>query len=184
MHEILTIQLGHSANHIATHFWNAQVSKTVPWLYANVAPPQPLPRPDQALTDRSEESYFTYSTDSPSPVDHDILFRPGLTHAGEETYTPRTLIYDLKGGFGSLRRSGGLYDDSDAENANPENGVWYGTCNHMLPLLRRPLRPNSVNRLTAPPGRTGRADQYSNLPLRFLDIRISNLSTPVSLLRP
>ena len=25
MHEILTIQLGHRANHVATHFWNTQV---------------------------------------------------------------------------------------------------------------------------------------------------------------
>ena len=25
MHEIVTIQLGHRANHVATHFWNTQV---------------------------------------------------------------------------------------------------------------------------------------------------------------
>lgn len=25
MHEILTVQLGHSANYVATHFWNTQV---------------------------------------------------------------------------------------------------------------------------------------------------------------
>ncbi|KAL9103684.1 MAG: hypothetical protein Q9163_001278 [Psora crenata] len=101
MHEILTIQLGHRANHVATHFWNAQ------------------------------ESYFTYDPSLPaSPIDHDIHFRPGLNANGEDTYTPRTLIYDLKGGFGGLRKWGGLYDQQlsldDGTQQAGENGVWYG----------------------------------------------------------
>jgi Misato Segment II tubulin-like domain len=29
MHEILTLQLGNLANHVATHFWNAQVALNV-----------------------------------------------------------------------------------------------------------------------------------------------------------
>ena len=70
-----------------------------------------------------QESYFTYSSsEQPSPVDHDINFRPGIGLSGEETYTPRTLIYDLKGGFGSLRRTGGLYED---ENTPNDDVVWY-----------------------------------------------------------
>ncbi|KAL9618447.1 MAG: hypothetical protein Q9160_006825 [Pyrenula sp. 1 TL-2023] len=80
MHEIITLQLGQRANYLATHFWNTQ------------------------------ESYFTYSTNQESLVDHDIHFRPGIGADGEETYTPRTLIYDLKGGFGSLRKFNALYD--------------------------------------------------------------------------
>lgn len=81
MHEIVTVQLGHRANHLATHFWNTQ------------------------------ESYFTYDAAAgPSLVDSDVHFRPGIGPTGEETYTPRTLIYDLKGGFGGLKKWGGLYD--------------------------------------------------------------------------
>ncbi|KAI4090058.1 MAG: hypothetical protein LQ344_004988 [Seirophora lacunosa] len=86
MHEILTLQLGHRANYLATHFWNTQ------------------------------ESYFNYDPASePSRIDHDIHFRAGKGPGGEDTYTPRTLIYDLKGGFGNLRKWGGLYDQGDVE---------------------------------------------------------------------
>lgn len=96
MHEILTLQLGRRANHVATHFWNTQ------------------------------ESYFTYDNEkAPSPVDHDIHFRAGFGPRGEDTFTPRTLIYDLKGGFGSLKRGAGLYDEGDiAEGSRVKNGVW------------------------------------------------------------
>ncbi|KAF6218074.1 hypothetical protein HO133_006486 [Letharia lupina] len=98
MHEILTIQLGHRANYVATHFWNTQ------------------------------ESYFTYDSTQASPVDHDVHFRPGIGARGEETYTPRTLIYDLKGGFGGLRKWGGLYDQQISGDGGVEQGkgVWDG----------------------------------------------------------
>ena len=114
MHEILTIQLGHRANNVATHFWNTQV----------------LFRCSTSLTLRLsfwQESYFTYDcAQAISPVDHDVHFRPGLGARGEETYTPRTLIYDLKGGFGGLRKWGGLYDQqlSGDEAAEQGKGVW------------------------------------------------------------
>jgi len=73
MHEIVTVQLGQKSNYLATHFWNIQ------------------------------ESYFTYSENEQSVVDHDVHFRPGIGADGHETYTPRTIIYDLKGGFGMGR---------------------------------------------------------------------------------
>ena len=59
-------------------------------------------------------------------MDHDVHFRPGLGARGEETYTPRTLIYDLKGGFGGLRKWGGLYDQQISGDgmAEEEKGVW------------------------------------------------------------
>lgn len=110
MHEIITLQLGHQANHLCTHFWNAQ------------------------------ESYFTYPTSSPSaggpdgvsvhgngdsisPVDHDIHWRAGIGPAGEDTYTPRALIYDLKGGFGGMRIG---WEELTAEGVESGhgNGVW------------------------------------------------------------
>ncbi|KAK4157088.1 hypothetical protein C8A00DRAFT_29944 [Chaetomidium leptoderma] len=81
MHEIITLQLGQQANYLATHFWNTQ------------------------------ESYFTYSADqAESPIDHDVHFRPGLAPDGTETFMPRTVIYDLKGAFGTLRKINALYD--------------------------------------------------------------------------
>ncbi|KAL9637378.1 MAG: hypothetical protein Q9164_002223 [Protoblastenia rupestris] len=102
MHEILTVQLGHHANHIATHFWNTQ-----------------------------KESYFTYDPSAkPSPVDHDIHFRPGTNTRGEDTYTPRTLVYDLKGGFGGLKKWGGLYDQhlsiDDGIQEQGQKTIWKG----------------------------------------------------------
>ncbi|KAL8839002.1 MAG: hypothetical protein Q9170_001933 [Blastenia crenularia] len=95
MHEILTLQLGHRANYLATHFWNSQ------------------------------ESYFNYDTrEDLSTIDHDIHFRSGRGPSGEDTFTPRTLIYDLKGGFGSLRKWGGLYDQGDVEDDH--KSLWDG----------------------------------------------------------
>ncbi|KAL3463255.1 tubulin nucleotide-binding domain-like protein [Aspergillus heterothallicus] len=94
MHEILTLQLGQRANYLATHFWNTQ------------------------------ESYFTYNGEEESPVDHDVHFRPGVGVDGGETYTPRTLIYDLKGAFGTLRKNNALYEL--AEDSAPGQGLWDG----------------------------------------------------------
>ncbi|RKF53822.1 Protein dml-1 [Erysiphe neolycopersici] len=79
MHEIISLQFGQRSNYLATHFWNTQ------------------------------ESYFTYTNEKESIVDHDIHFRPGIGVDGTETFTPRTVIYDLKGGFGSLRKINALY---------------------------------------------------------------------------
>ncbi|KIW66471.1 hypothetical protein PV04_05804 [Phialophora macrospora] len=94
MHEIVTLQLGQRSNYLATHFWNAQ------------------------------ESYFTYSEREQSMVDHDIHFRAGLGADGSETFTPRTVIYDLKGGFGTLRKFNALYEVLDDQ---PTDGIWDGT---------------------------------------------------------
>ncbi|KXJ94627.1 tubulin domain-domain-containing protein [Microdochium bolleyi] len=83
MREVVTLQFGQQSNYVATHFWNTQ------------------------------ESYFTYDAAEESPVDHDVHFRPGLGADGSETFMPRTVIYDLKGGFGSMRKINALYDMDD-----------------------------------------------------------------------
>lgn len=93
MHEILTLQLGNLSNYAATHFWNAQ------------------------------QSYFTYDGHEQSVVDHDIHWRPGTGTNGTETFLPRTVIYDLKGGFGSLRKINPLYDASSNSTAN-SSSLW------------------------------------------------------------
>ncbi|OAL68258.1 hypothetical protein A7C99_0659 [Trichophyton rubrum] len=93
MHEIITLQLGQRSNYVATHFWNAQ------------------------------ESYFTYSENEQSPVNHDIHFRGGIGADGTETFTPRTLIYDLKGGFGTLRKYNALYQ-LEEDQPGLDSGLW------------------------------------------------------------
>ncbi|MCJ1471228.1 mtDNA inheritance, partitioning of the mitochondrial organelle [Pseudocyphellaria aurata] len=119
MHEILTLQLGHRANHVGTHFWNAQ------------------------------ESYFTYpgsssgvsghgsDDDGVSPVDHDVHWRAGIGPAGEDTYTPRVLIYDLKGGFGSMRVDG--WEEGGDGGEGNGNGVWDG---NVSIIKAPPVRPS------------------------------------------
>jgi hypothetical protein len=59
-------------------------------------------------------------------VDHDIHFRAGIGADGTDTFTPRTVIYDLKGGFGTLRKINALYELE--EDAGLQN-VWYGCPN-------------------------------------------------------
>lgn len=73
---------------------------------------------------RAQESYFTYSGAEESPIDHDVHFRPGVGADGTETFTPRTVIYDLKGGFGTLRKLNALYELE--EDPAPSAGVWGG----------------------------------------------------------
>ncbi|KIH91930.1 mtDNA inheritance protein [Sporothrix brasiliensis 5110] len=102
MHEIITLQLGRQSNYVAAHFWNAQ------------------------------ESYFTYGQDDPSPVDHDIHWRAGIGADGSETYLPRTVVYDRKGGFGSLRKVNALYEaQEEAHNQQASamdlpSSLWHG----------------------------------------------------------
>ncbi|KAL4917795.1 tubulin domain-containing protein [Aspergillus aurantiobrunneus] len=120
MHEILTLQLGQRANYLATHFWNLQ------------------------------ESYFTYDGQEESPVDHDVHFRPGLGADGGETYTPRTLIYDLKGAFGTLRKNNALYELS--EDLAPGQGLWDGkeTLQQLAPIPQSDYQKSLDAGTTAP----------------------------------
>nr|CAG8449247.1 138_t:CDS:10 [Entrophospora candida] len=98
MHEILTLQFGHFTNFIGTHFWNTQ------------------------------DSYFSYdleNTHEPGIL-HDVLYRSGITQKGTETYMPRLLVYDLKGGFGSIRKMNKLYEEdlSDNKEEIQQNQIW------------------------------------------------------------
>ncbi|KAH6985083.1 tubulin domain-containing protein [Ilyonectria sp. MPI-CAGE-AT-0026] len=93
MREIITLQLGQLSNYTATHFWNTQ------------------------------ESYFTYATDEQSPIDHNVHWRAGIGADGSETFLPRTVIYDLKGGFGSLRKINALYEP---ESEATPGALWSG----------------------------------------------------------
>ncbi|XP_070581261.1 protein misato homolog 1-like [Ptychodera flava] len=82
--EIISLQCGHFSNFIGTHWWNIQ------------------------------ESAFCYeplnTSDVPKEINSNILFREGLTLAGEVTYTPRLVAIDLKGSLNTLKAEGVLYD--------------------------------------------------------------------------
>ncbi|KAI0603524.1 tubulin domain-containing protein [Biscogniauxia sp. FL1348] len=119
MREIITLQLGQQSNYVGTHFWNTQ------------------------------ESYFTYGPDEESPVDHNVHFRPGLGTDGTETFMPRTVIYDLKGGFGTLRKLNALYEVS--EDAAP-SGLWSGqTVVHRQPPIEASAYQESLDTGQTPP---------------------------------
>ncbi|TVY81715.1 Protein dml-1 [Lachnellula suecica] len=128
MHEIITLQLGQRSNYLATHFWNTQ------------------------------ESYFTYAPDQYPLVDHDIHFRPGIGADGTETYTPRTLIYDLKGGFGSMRKINALYEVD--EPAVPQ-GLWNGpTVVQRQTAIQQNEYQRSLEEGSAPPQLTTQSVKY------------------------
>ncbi|OLL21952.1 Protein dml1 [Neolecta irregularis DAH-3] len=84
MKEILTLQFGQAAGFLGAHFWNQQ------------------------------ESLFSCDENNESPIDSDVHFRAGIGAGGIETFTPRVLIYDVKGGFGSLHQNA-LYESLTPE---------------------------------------------------------------------
>ncbi|KAG0056256.1 mtDNA inheritance, partitioning of the mitochondrial organelle [Gryganskiella cystojenkinii] len=96
MHEIITLQFGHYSNYVGTHYWNTQ------------------------------EAHFNYQQvgDEEEPaqelVNHDCLYRVGVTPKGVDTYTPRALIFDLKGGFGSIKKYK-LYESQQAKEDYSQN---------------------------------------------------------------
>ncbi|XP_066894072.1 protein misato homolog 1 isoform X6 [Kogia breviceps] len=88
--EVLTLQLGHFAGFVGAHWWNQQDAA--------------LCRP----TDAKE---------SPGELCPDVLYRTGRTLHGQETYTPRLILMDLKGSLSSLKQDGGLYRDKQLDAA-------------------------------------------------------------------
>jgi len=70
---------------------------------------------------------------------------------GTETFTPRTVIYDLKGGFGSLRKINALYDMD--EPTVPDN-LWYKLFSPRLEVVWKNTKlnrsgPTVIQRQTA-----------------------------------
>ncbi|XP_042537457.1 protein misato homolog 1 [Dipodomys spectabilis] len=88
--EVLTLQLGHFAGFVGTHWWNQQ---------------------DAALGRNTD------AKESAGELCPDVLYRTGRTLHGQETYTPRLILMDLKGSLNSLREEGGLYRDKQLDAA-------------------------------------------------------------------
>ncbi|XP_036906441.1 protein misato homolog 1 isoform X2 [Sturnira hondurensis] len=80
--EVLTLQLGHFAGFVGAHWWNQQ---------------------DAALREPANTKL------PPSELCPDVLYRTGRTVHGQETYTPRLILMDLKGSLSSLKLESGLY---------------------------------------------------------------------------
>ncbi|KAK2084403.1 Protein misato 1 [Saguinus oedipus] len=88
--EVVTLQLGHFAGFVGAHWWNQQ---------------------DAAL------GRATDAKEPPGELCPDVLYRTGRTLHGQETYTPRLILMDLKGSLSSLKEEGGLYRDKQLDAA-------------------------------------------------------------------
>ncbi|KAN0065448.1 mtDNA inheritance, partitioning of the mitochondrial organelle [Thecaphora frezii] len=102
--EIIYLSFGPYSNHVATHFWNAQQSyfsydSTDPSCNASSSDRDPQTDPDEPL------------------IHHDTSFKPGQGAHGQDTYCPRTLIFETQQEFGSLRKLNPLYDQLDLADA-------------------------------------------------------------------
>eukprot|EP00850_Spirogloea_muscicola_P005974 SM000028S10068 [mRNA] locus=s28:205324:208188:+ [translate_table: standard] len=91
MREVVTLQVGSYANYIGAHFWNFQ---------------------DELLGRESSPDNGEVVND----IDSGVLYRVGETSRGEATYTPRLLLFDLRGSLGSVRAAGSLYGAAPAAN--------------------------------------------------------------------
>ncbi|XP_063001840.1 protein misato homolog 1 [Elgaria multicarinata webbii] len=88
--EVVTLQLGHYAGAVGAHWWGLQ------------------------------EASFCFdpaATKLDEGIHHDVLFRAGKTPQGQETYTPRLILMDLKGSLSSLKQEGSLYQDEKTNTA-------------------------------------------------------------------
>ncbi|PHH75220.1 hypothetical protein CDD83_4434 [Cordyceps sp. RAO-2017] len=132
MREVITLQLGNLSNYTATHFWNAQ------------------------------DSYFTYGDEERSLVDHDIHWRAGLGQDGQETFLPRTVVYDLKGGFGSSGKVNALCDPATTPGFDVTvDSLWSGpTAVHTQQAVDRKAYQQGLDDGTEPPWMTGSSVRY------------------------
>ncbi|KYK54588.1 Tubulin FtsZ [Drechmeria coniospora] len=131
MREIITLQLGHLSNYTATHFWNAQ------------------------------ESYFTYDGQDESLIDHNVHWRAGIGQDGADTFLPRTVIYDLKGGFGSLRKINDLYDVTSTESTVTAHSLWRGkSAVHKQQVIEQSDYQQSLDEGTTRPQLTEHSVRY------------------------
>ncbi|XP_064226769.1 protein misato homolog 1 isoform X3 [Aotus nancymaae] len=77
----------------------------------------------------------TDAKEPPGELCPDVLYRTGRTLHGQETYTPRLILMDLKGSLSSLKEEGGLYRDKQLDAAI----AWQGK----LTTHKEELYPNN-----------------------------------------
>ncbi|KAI8801668.1 Misato segment II tubulin-like domain-containing protein [Cladochytrium replicatum] len=139
--EIITLQLGHHANFVGTHFWNTQ------------------------------DEYFRASENNASPereIDHDVLFRTGQSLWGGETFTPRLVLFDLRGSFRTLKKISDLYKPPISVDAATWGGDVYS-------IVQEPYPQNEYLRHLSEEDAVGQADgseqqNYGNVLDKVVDV--------------
>ncbi|OCT69646.1 protein misato homolog 1 isoform X1 [Xenopus laevis] len=94
--EVVTLQLGPFSNCVGAHWWNLQ---------------------DSLMSLQSRDGRETAQLCS------DVTYRHGETLSGRDTYTPRLIAVDRKGGVASLPVLGFLYEERETKCATP---AWTG----------------------------------------------------------
>lgn len=123
MHEVIHLSLSSTANHLQTHFYNAQ------------------------------ETYFVFDDESAkaSKVDPQVLFRQG------KGFTPRALIWEMRGGYGAMKGFSGVYNESIDENAIP----WSGNLEKIdKPVIKKSEYQAALDNGLAPPQLTTSNTKY------------------------
>jgi len=122
--EILTLQVGHYSNCVATHWWNIQ------------------------------DSTFCYdpkeASKTPKEIESDFLFREGKTLCGDVTYTPRAICFDLKDSLRTLKPLGSLYGEFQPETSAswPGDVTLHQTAPHSKNEFLRDLEREEMFHLT------------------------------------
>ncbi|KAG4107676.1 tubulin nucleotide-binding domain-like protein [Neocallimastix lanati (nom. inval.)] len=110
MREIITLQLGSTANFVGTHFWNSLENKINRIKEGN--------NENNSQGDVSNKDYQNIS----------IFYKTGISMQKEETFSPRLLIMELKGGLNSIKNSNPFYQNAIDFNAlkNDATQLWPG----------------------------------------------------------
>jgi len=95
--EVLTLQLGHYANHVGAHLWNIHEAQ-LDYTSADAARASGGGAGPQA----GKEGEGKGEGEGEGEDEADVLFRAGETLAGQLTYTPRLLLFDLNGALRAL----------------------------------------------------------------------------------
>ncbi|ORX85727.1 tubulin nucleotide-binding domain-like protein [Anaeromyces robustus] len=94
MREIITIQLGSTANYVGTHFWNSLENSI-----NKIKEESKEVSNSNSHNDNNEEDYR----------DINVFYKMGISPKREEIYSPRLLIMELKGGINSIKNSNPFY---------------------------------------------------------------------------
>ncbi|KAJ7307368.1 hypothetical protein JRQ81_009381 [Phrynocephalus forsythii] len=90
--EVVTLQLGPYAGSVGAHWW------------------------------RIQEALLCCGSAAEESLCHNVLFRAGKTPHGQETYTPRLILTDLKGNLSSFQQKGSSCQDTKSDSPTAWRG--------------------------------------------------------------